>query len=163
MAAEYLTNKKIIDCIRTSQVPLDKLVVVGGAALKLFGIKETTDIDVVVPSSVLMNRALDKHTYGGGMHSPIDGQKVTENGVEYRILDWKDYYTANSTGTLTFIPAPDDSLYSVTYEELHNEALNIDGILVSPPERILEWKQAINRDKDIPDITAIQSFLSTIS
>lgn len=94
------------------------------------------------------------------MHSPIDNEKVTPDGITFSLLNWHDFYEAESTGTLALLPAPNDRLYSVPFEELRDEAVDIEGVLVSPPERILAWKQAIGREKDMQDIKNIQAYIA---
>lgn len=167
MSSKLLTTERIVDSVRSVGIPKKELVVVGGAALQLFGIKRTKDIDAVIPTTRLMRRiderARDVQHGRRSRHSPIDDETVTAQGITFSILDWIDFYDSESTGTLALLPAPNDQLYHASFEELHDEAIEIEGILVSPPERILEWKQAIGRPKDQTDIEKIQAHLANAS
>ena len=164
MTREFLTDVAIIESVKGVQIPKEKLVVVGGAALQLFGIKRTNDIDAIIPIPTLIerirHRTLDRWDGRSGMHSRIDREKITSEGLEFTILDWVNFYDSASVGKLALLPPPNDKLYSVSFEELRDEAVSIQGLLVSPPERILDWKQSIGRAKDQPDIDRIQAYLA---
>lgn len=163
MAREYLTDDQVVESIQTTYIPRDELVVVGGAALQLFGIKRTYDIDAIVSMPTLINRITGTAdgTYGRSyMHSPLGSGHVTREGIAFAVQSWKEFYEAQSVGVLSLLPAPNDKLYSVSFEELRDEAVEKNGILVSPPGRVLEWKEALGRPKDIGDIAKIQAYLA---
>jgi hypothetical protein len=163
MATEYLTKGKIVESVNSLQIPKDELVIVGGAALQLYGLKRTRDIDVIVPMHTLIDR-IERRAGGrsnrGGMHDILGREEITSEGVDFEVRSWKDFYESESVGTLSVLPAPNDKLYSVSFEELREEAVEIKGIPVASLERILEWKQALERPKDITDIARIQAYLA---
>lgn len=164
MPLNTLTNEAIVNCLRATSIPRDELVVVGGAAMQLLGIKQTNDIDAVVSLPTLTERirlrTLDSRFGRGYMHSPLDNERIVQDELNFDVLHWKDFYDAESIGTLALLPTPNDSLYAVSFEELRDEAIDVLGVLVSPAERVLEWKQAVGREKDLADIVLIQSHLA---
>jgi len=151
-------RENVVEAVNKQRVPKDKIIVVGGAALQVFGIKKSEDIDLVTEPR-LFNKLLGETGSTGRLHlghvglatavvKENDGQHVYDEGYGVTL------------GDVTYMPAPDDHLYRATFEELYDEALDIDGILVSPPERILEWKQGVDRPKDREDIRLIEKYLA---
>jgi hypothetical protein len=151
----------VLEAVHKLKIPKDDLIVVGGAALQIFGIKVSEDIDVVL-SPERMERVLhntENHN-SRGRHFGRQGLQVTAtwDNRGQRVFD-EGYGVV--LGAVTYMPAPADSKYSATFEELHDEAVDVEGILVSPPERILAWKQGVHRAKDARDIVLINDFLAT--
>ncbi|HSX33172.1 MAG TPA: hypothetical protein VLF91_02435 [Candidatus Saccharimonadales bacterium] len=147
--------------IRALEIPKDELVVVGGAALQAHGIRLARDIDVVVTperleqlleeTDRLPRRKRELGHLGAQlvMRRPDIGRVLADNG-EYGI----------TKGDITWMPAPNDKYYRATFAELHDEAVDMGGVLVSPLSRILAWKQALLgkpfRDKDRTDVRLIE-------
>lgn len=162
MPERFLSKERITECVSRLQTPKDELVVVGGAALQMFGIKKTSDIDVVVSQTTFTERVLSETRCpsGGNMHSLLGRASVDGARIQYPAWDWSEnYYEPVVVGKVSVLPAPNDHHYQVSFDELHDEAVDIDGILVSPPERILDWKQALGRDKDQKDIELIEAYI----
>lgn len=157
-------RKLIVDAInkRNQQwepIPSNKLIVVGGAAMQMYGIKKTADIDVVVAPE-LMQQVLDE-TWCSWHKRDTDrlGVMLTAVGKgEGQLIKPSEY--GSTYGGITYMMAPNDHLYQATFEELCTEASVIDGVLVSPPERILAWKWGVNRPKDRADIAILEQYLA---
>lgn len=155
-------QQPIIDALTEAEVRPSEAVIVGGAALQMFGIKRTVDIDLVVTPAYMEairvemeERVLEVGARGLSVVFTDRGAGQTwteEPEPGYGI----DYYK----GSLTYMLAPNDSLYRATQAELFSEAVVTRGFLVSPPERILAWKQGVGRKKDVRDIQLIQSYLA---
>lgn len=167
-------RKNITDAIeernkRRIAIPMDELIVVGGAALQMYGIKKTNDIDVVVTPH-RMEQILEEEFrwtergYVKGYTRPIDrrGLMLMVTGQDEGQLIRGDEY-GSTYGDITYMLAPNDHLYQATFEELRDEAEEIDGVLVSPPVRILQWKLGVNRPKDADDIALIKKYLASQS
>ena len=155
MSLEITSQERIIHPVKRLEVPQDQLVVVGGAALELFGIKQTKDIDVVVSASWITKLLADKHKYFG-----FDEQGRVKEDKGALLAHAADVYSVATYGPLSVMTAPNDALYQATFEELRDEAVEIEGLLVSPPERILAWKQAVGREKDAADIQLIEQYMA---
>lgn len=157
---EMRTN--ILVPITKLKIPKDELIVVGGAALQIFGIKVSADIDLVL-SPNRMQIIMDKSD------APFSELKLGHRGLQPivdapergQLVDDEGYGV--TTGNITYMLAPDDHLYRATFEELHDEAVDFEGVLVSPPARILAWKEGVKRAKDVADIELIQAFLEVSS
>lgn len=153
----------VLEAVRELEIPKDELIVVGGAALQIFGIKVSRDIDVVVtPDRMEYVLTHPAGAYGKERQLGRHGLQVTATGETEGQVVFDDGYGVK-VGAVTYMPAPADSKYSATFEELHDEAADIEGILVSPPERILAWKQGVNRAKDQADIALINNYLAAQS
>ena len=151
---------------RRMVIPPDELIVVGGAALQMHGIKKTYDIDVVV-TPMQMEQVLEETVFRDGAGGKL--RKLDRHGVimtatgrgEGQLIKASEY--GSTYGGITYMLAPNDHLYQATFEELRDEAVEIGGVLVSPPERILAWKRGVNRPKDAKDITLIEQYLARLS
>lgn len=141
-------------------IPRDKMIVVGGAAMQIYGIKDTQDIDVVVTPDVIQQIILTKRPPNVPkiyyLDDPAAKQLVEPNTGQ--VIDEDNY--GIDVGAITYMPAPNHSLYQATFDELRDEARKIGGFLVSPPRRILEWKRALNRPKDLIDISLLEEYVS---
>lgn len=158
MPQRYLTNETIIERVKELEIPKRQMVVVGGAALKLQGInKKTADIDVVVPVARLLTLAVEMGQQGQRFR--LDAAKVTDT-LRVKLWGREDSCTLIEIGRMSIMPPPNDLLYQASFEELRDEATDIKGVLVSPPERILDWKRAVDREKDQADIQLIEAYLS---
>jgi len=138
---------------------IQEAVLVGSAALQMHGIMLARDIDVVLPTSTL-EEIVRQGGHEGGISDLVlhgigaAGLKDTSSG---QILRSRQYEVA-TRGNVAYMAAPNDSIYSVGYSELRAEAEIIDGVHVSPPARILEWKRAVNRPKDQKAIHLIEDW-----
>lgn len=163
-------TKHITEAVKKLKLPEDKVVVVGGAALQVFGIKLTRDIDLVTEPS-LYEEILSEFSE----QYPWQRQRLGERPSRRRVgamtvalsedkgqIMRNDRYGITK-GDVTFMQAPDDELYQASFEELQAEAIEVYGVLVSPPQRILEWKLAVGRRKDIADVPLIESYLAELS
>ena len=100
----------------------------------------------------LLNKADDKRerAYSLG-HLGVMTQVVAVGKGRERLND--SYYRES----VRFMAAPNDHLYQATFKELHDEANNIDGILVSPLSRVFEWKQRVATGTDLVDIALLEN------
>lgn len=163
VSLENLTHSQmrsnVIDAVCELNIPKEEIIVVGGAALQVYGIKVSPDIDLVTRPDrfrdilknvdhFARNLTLGHIGINAAVTDKFSGQKLHDEG--YGVI----------LGNVTFTLAPDDDLYQASFEELHDEAVEIeDLILVSPPQRILDWKKAIHRPKDMKDIDLIEQYL----
>lgn len=142
------------------KIPSDELIIVGGAAMQMYGIKMTEDIDVVVTPQQMQRvlKEIDPYQHNTERCGLLLCATDERSG---QFLHGDEY--GSTYGNITYMMAPSDHLYQATFEELHDEAKaagRINGFLVSPPERILAWKQDVNRPKDKADIKLIKRYLA---
>lgn len=160
---------EVIDTVSALEIPKDELIVVGGAVLQVYGLKRTNDIDVVVSeerlNKVLADEWKEAHRVGVRRRGDItmSGSQLMYRrfGVGQELMGSGSEYSAAKRGNVSFMLAPDDDLYQATFEELHDEADEFDGVLVSPMHRIVAWKMAVNREKDKRDLGIILAASST--
>ena len=158
-------SEDIVLSVRRLHIPKEELVVVGGAALELFGIRPTKSaIDLVVsPERMRMvleevnNTTARTHKLG---HIGLMPQ-VTYIGKGRPQREYAGFF-----GDVTLMPAPNDHLYQASFDELRDEAIDASDVLVSPPERILAWKRSMtmwqvpNMIKHLQDEERILKYLS---
>jgi len=130
-------------------------ILVGGAVLDLHDIRFSQTIDLVVAPE-LMLELLDKvdnkreiaYSLGhlGTMTQVVAVGKGRERANERQYRE-----------SVKFMSAPNDHLYQVSFDELYNEAIDMNGVLVSPLSRILDWKLNVGKAKDLTDIALIKN------
>lgn len=109
-------------------------VVVAGGVLAILGLRPTNDIDLVV-SQEMFNKLKS-------------------------LPDWQvDYF--NDQEVLKNDPYDVGvSFDGANLETLLLDSLSRDGVEYMNPERLLNWKQKMNREKDQRDITLLLKYLS---
>ena len=155
-------RENIVDSIRRLSIPKDEIIVVGGSAMQMFGMKVSRDIDLVTTPE-RMTKILESVECGNTQlrslgHVGLMTQVIDHSAGQKTYEEDGGMYGGVAVGNVTFMPAPNDHLYQTTFEELRDEAIEIDGVLVSPIERILAWKQAVGRPKDLLDINLINKY-----
>ena len=151
----YIQNKQIENFVNIKRVnhlnelkllnlPKDQFVIVSSGVMSLFGIRENDDIDISVTKKlfwyVLKQSKFHMQFY----------KKADENSFfpsNYPICRFFDGSVEIGFRTFT---AP--------IQNLIDSAYNIDGYNFLNFERLIQWKLAINRPKDINDIKLIQNF-----
>lgn len=157
-------RENVVKSVRHLQlrIPKDEIIVVGGAAMQMFGMKVSPDIDLVTAPE-RMTKLLKSIEHGNTKlrslgHIGLMVQVIDHTAGQKTYEEDGGIYVGVTVGNVTFMPAPNDHLYQASFEELHDEAIEIDGVLVSPVERRLAWKQAVGRPKDLRDINLINEY-----
>jgi hypothetical protein len=156
-------QREILDPVIELGIPRDDLILVGGGAMQVYGLKRTQDIDVVVRPETLVseieawesNRGLKRSAVLGriGLQHTFTNQRkgvVKYEGSEYGAAEY---------GGITYMLAPNDHLFSASFEELQSDANEIGGVLVASPDQLLAWKLGVNRQKDKRDIQTLTEFI----
>lgn len=123
---------RIADRVLKFGVPKEDIVVVGGGLLDALGLRESHDLDVMVRPEVF--DALKK---SGDYDTGISGDD------EYCRKDEVEVW-----GTW----------YGETFDEVANGAVVHDGVRYLSPEKIIEFKQAKARPKDLADIELLKEY-----
>ncbi len=126
-----MNKKEIIETLRKYNFDKDKYLVISGAAMVLLGIKEsTTDIDIAVT---------DDYYKFLLENISCTFDRVNEYGMEsYSIDNVIDFCT--------------------TYYDANK--FFIEDIPVQEPQKILELKISLNREKDKKDIKLIKEYMN---
>ncbi len=112
-------------------------IVGAGAALVMLGLRELTD-DIDMEVQALFHAMLVQYsTY------PKHGI-VNTDGTAIDIVEWDD--------RIDLHPTLDPSIKTIV----------IDGVTIYAPEEILKQKRALNREKDKPDIAALEAYLALL-
>ncbi|MDT3400301.1 hypothetical protein RKE29_27430 [Streptomyces sp. B1866] len=130
----------IFDAVRRLGLPTGHYVVFGGAPLMAHGIRETTDIDLFVTSTLYEALKAD-----GWEEKGSGGSRHLARGV-FEVFDTWDYGDYN--------PAPEDIIAA---------AETIDGVPFAPLTEVLKWKKAFGRPKDAADVELIEHHLRGIA
>jgi hypothetical protein len=154
----------IILSVRRLDIPKDELIVVGGAALELFGIRPNRGAIDLVVSPERMVKILHQNNVIN-----TKARRVGHIGLmpQVTVIGKGRRDPEGGRGAVTFMPPPIDYLYRATFDELRDEAIDASDVLVSPPERILAWKRSITRlqipniVKHLADVELILKYLST--
>ncbi len=125
--------------IKKLHFPINKYVVVGGAAMATRHIKETYDIDIVVTPDLFDYCKQE----GWQEHLRPNGEPGLQKGITEIYLD------VNSGN------------FNPSFEELRNRAQIIDEIPFCSLDDVRRFKKEYNRDKDIEDINLIDSYLQS--
>ncbi len=151
MQASIVESMRRLD----SEIQLEAIVI-GGAALQMHGIRVARAVDTVVTPETF-----DLILHDGLLENPVTTEIrgletiAVAIGAGQKIDDAKDDYR----GDITFMPPPNDKRYRAAYEELRSEASPRNGVLVSPVQRLLDWKRALNRVQDDQDIELLKIYL----
>lgn len=135
-------KSKIFDVLREEiNLPTEDFIVVGSAVMAAHDIRDFADVDIIVNDrgwKELLERGWDK--------SPIAhraGDKLTK-GVNEAFADFRY-----------------GELY-LTFENLKTGAEFIDGFPFITLKRLIEFKKAIGREKDLKDIKLIEDYLKML-
>jgi hypothetical protein len=135
-----MNNQDLFKRVKGLNLPLGKYALFGSAPMGIRGLKECSDVDLIVSEEIWQ----EYKTKSGWEY------KITENGVEHiesedgQIQlwhDWRPWYQ----DTRPFI----------------DSAEIIDGLPFVKLEKVVEWKKKFGRDKDLKDLEAIEKFLRT--
>ncbi len=163
-AIEVVTNKLDELGLRRAD---EELVVVGGAAMAIYGIKEIskTDLDIAVTPDLL------EHLTHDDRWKKFEPRNLVAegHGVTHKVQDphqYAGYKTAQ--GDVTAIPVPLQDSYPVDIETLLEEIPEIAGMPypVARLERILDWKLGLAttyehaaKEKHMADALKISKYL----
>ncbi|MFA5003980.1 MAG: hypothetical protein WC498_01730 [Candidatus Saccharimonadales bacterium] len=155
----------IVQPVRDLGFPKGELIVVGGAALQFFGIKQTNDIDVVIRSELMLDIvSLEENRQKRYQHFGRIGMQLTVDAPDVgQVLAEGDEYSAARRGNISFMLPPNDHLYAATFEELSERSVSLRGIQILTPDAVREWKQGVQRPKDLEDISLIDAYLDRVA
>lgn len=128
----------IIDKVKSLNLPDGQYVVFGSGPLAVRGIRESSDVDLLVTEDlyqVLKKQGWEEKEWEWG------GFYLYKDGVEA-----DDSYTSQGyTADIPLMIANADIIESIPFATL---------------AEILRWKQAYGRPKDLADITLVQNYLA---
>ncbi len=128
----------IISRIKALGLPDGQFVVIGSGVMDALGLREATDIDLVVKPELFAQLKADRAWNVGERHRET---VLTHDDVEVW-LSW---------GT------PDGQ---PNFEVLYDGGITIDDIRFASPEFVLDWKRAAHRPKDVEDVRLLEEYLA---
>lgn len=122
------------ELVKALELPSASCVVVGGGVLEALGIRETSDVDLVV------NKTQYARLKKAGWHEYIhdDGKKVLYHGNYEAMLEWVGH----------------------NLQDLKRDSISIDGVSFIGLKKLIACKKRLGRPKDLKDIKLIQAFLA---
>ncbi len=133
-----MTRNDIITKVKALKLPKNSYVVFGSCPMAAAGIRESSDIDMLVSEEVFSR--LEKAGWQKVDKGPQDKPLVHDDFDIHR--DW------------SFSPP-----YNPTLENLLSTATVIDGVPFASLSEVRKWKVASGRPKDIIDIKLIDQYL----
>ena len=130
----------VIDKMRALDLPSDQYVVIGSGLLDAWGLRKSSDVDLVVSDELFDQLALDPRFRVGEKH-------------EDRFLEWEDYEIFDNWSVR------DADELKGSFEDLYQDSIVIDGIRFVSPRYLIAWKTHRNWDKDIRDIALLNERL----
>ena len=133
-----MKNNALFQKVKELKLPENKYALFGSASMGIRGLKECSDIDLVVTED-LWQEFKNKQGWE---------YKITENSVEYiqnsdsNIEIWHDWR-----------PWYQDVMPFIDNSEI------IDDLPFVRLEHVLEWKRQFGREKDLKDVEIIEKFL----
>lgn len=130
--------KELINKILSLKLPENEYAAFGSVPLALLGIRDSSDIDLIVSENIynnLLNSGWVQNKWeNGGVYLEKDDFQVTRN--------WKfDQYN------------PD-------IDKLIEDSVLISGVPCVKLEEVRKWKIAFGREKDLRDVNLIDEYLS---
>jgi hypothetical protein len=128
----------IIKEVKKLNISRNDCIVVGGGILNQLGIRETSDVDLIVKPEIYESfRSLS----GWVEKTWPKGAPTLLNGIYELGTDWGD----------------DKHIYG--FEEIDRQSIEIDGVKFVSLELLKKWKLAKGRDKDLRDVKLIDDYL----
>jgi len=126
----------IIKQVRLLDLPSGSYVVYGSAPLAVAGLREASDIDLLISEELfetLKNQGWNEVDKGAG-------DKALKKGVCEAFIFWGG------------------SSYNPTLEQLLKTANTFEGIPFASLKEVRNWKMAFGREKDLVDVELIDQF-----
>lgn len=133
-----MNTQQIIQKVKSLNLPEGSYVVFGSCPLALAGIREASDVDMLVNDEV---HDVLRHA----------GWQEVDKGNDDRPLT-HDVFDVHTNW--------DFSSYSPTLEQLLSTATIAEGVPFASLDEVRKWKVASGRAKDLQDIELIDSYLS---
>jgi hypothetical protein len=129
----------LIDEVRALQIPEDCFIIVGSGLLEALHIRPAADIDIIVDADLLDRFA------GEGWESIVSDHGKT-------VLTFERFEMSATWST------PDGEM---SHGDLVPGSISIEGVRFIGLPRLLAWKTAMARPKDVADIALIESYLAS--
>lgn len=127
----------IISNVKNLGLPLDKIIVIGGGLMDALGIRSAADVDLAVETSVFESLKSDPTWKLEYMHGL---ERLVRDDVEV----WRGWEDARGV---------------VSYQQLFDDSIVIDGVRFVSLDYLQAWKQWRNRSKDEQDLRLIGQYL----
>lgn len=136
-----MTGQEITTAVKSLELPHNSYVVFGSCPMALAGIRESSDIDMLVTPEVFAK--LEAQGWKKRYKGPGD-EPVVKGDFEAH-AHW------------TFGP------HDITLEQLLADATIADGVPFASLQEVRLWKEASGRPKDLVDVKLIDEYLAVVS
>lgn len=134
-----LSKQAVIKIAKDLDFPKDQYLLFSGSSLAAYGIRPTSDVDIVVAPE-LFSRLKISGDWKFTNRFSNDTQFLERDDIEIASkLEWDDY--------------------PVTLSEAKSREDIIEGIPFMSLKDVIQFKQALGRDKDMKDIELIKRYL----
>lgn len=138
-----MNKSTLISKIRELDLPFGQYIVVGGAVLAAHGIRETSDLDIVVTPALFEALLQKGWPLDGVYEQKWNRKRLKEDAIEI----YPDMYLEKQQVLLDI-------------QEAIDHAEIIDGIPFQTLEHLLMCKTDTGREKDMSDVVAIRNYLA---
>ena len=125
----------VIDKVAALHLPEDHYVVIGSGLLDAWGLREASDVDLVVSDELYDQLSKDERFSAGEKHGD-------------RFLEWADYEVFDNWGA------------EGSFDQLYADSVVIDNVRFVSPSYLIAWKEQRNQEKDRRDIALLKERLS---
>lgn len=125
-----LTSDEIFHILKDEEIPKEEFIIISGAAMVIYGIKEKNDIDIAVSESLYNDLKLRKDCMV---------EKILEDTGE------TIYYLHKLNFGMNY--------YDTNYQY-------VNGYKVQTIEEIIKLKENLNRSKDKEDLKRLKEFIN---
>ena len=133
-------SETFADKVKTLNLPLDQIIVIGSGILDQLGIRPASDIDLAA-SSDLMKKLSDES--GDWIKKFDDNQR---------------FYFVKDDGSAEVWDGWDFDGRVVSYDDLLDYAVEYDGVRFVDLEFLRKWKSWRGREKDVQDVELIDEW-----
>lgn len=135
-----MTAQDIISAVKSLHLPDKSYVVFGSCPMALAGIRESSDIDMLITPDLftdLLKRGWKKHRKAPG-----------DEPIVYGVFEAHDKWNFSS--------------YKPTLDQLRASATIVDGVPFAALEEVKKWKMSSARPKDLKDVELINQYLMSL-
>jgi len=134
-----MTEITIIKRVHKTQLPVERIIVIGSGILDVLGLRQANDLDLVADEALFAELAGRE----GWELAVVHGEQALYNEA----LDVEVWKSWGSDGVPNFA-------------QLREQGIEIEGVTFTSPEFVLEWKKQRGRPKDKADIRLLEEYLA---
>lgn len=133
-------SETFADKVKTLNLPLDQIIVIGSGILDQLGIRPASDIDLAASSDLM--------------------KKLSEESGDWikKFDDNQRFYFVKGDGSAEVWDGWEFDGQTVSYDDLLDYAVEYDGVRFVDLEFLRKWKSWRGREKDVQDVELIDEW-----